>query len=161
MSYKMFKSCGISSQIKIENIWELDWFGLLQAMAQRLGCSLRLRISKSESCSVMSNSLRSHGLCSTWNSLGQKTGVGSLSLLQGIFPTQGWNPGLPHCRQILYQLSHKGSPKIIKANTLSTTSSICTLQRVLHNNIWEMTMGVFVFCIWEILSGETEPLLHC
>ena len=44
------------------------------------------------------------------NSLGQNTGVGSLSLLQGIFPTQGLNPGLPHCRQILYQLNHKGSP---------------------------------------------------
>ena len=39
----------------------------------------------------------------------QKT-VGSLSLLQGIFPTQGWNPDLPNCRWILYQLSHKGSP---------------------------------------------------
>ena len=36
-------------------------------------------------------------------------GVGSLSLLQGIFPTQGLNPGLLHCRQILYQLSHQGS----------------------------------------------------
>ena len=36
--------------------------------------------------------------------------MGSLSLLQGIFPTQGSNPGLPHCRQILYQLSHQGSP---------------------------------------------------
>ena len=36
--------------------------------------------------------------------------MGSLSLLQGIFPTQGLNPGLPHCRQILYQLSHQGSP---------------------------------------------------
>ena len=35
----------------------------------------------------------------------------SLSLLQGIFPTQGQNPGLLHCRQILYQLSHQGSPK--------------------------------------------------
>ena len=35
----------------------------------------------------------------------------SLSLLQGIFPTQGQNPGLPHCRWILYQLSHQGSPK--------------------------------------------------
>ena len=44
------------------------------------------------------------------NSLGQNTGVGSLFLLQGIFPTQGSNPGLPHCRRILYQLSHKGSP---------------------------------------------------
>ena len=46
-----------------------------------------------------------------WNSPGQNTGVGSRSLLQGIFPTQGSNPGLPHCRQILYQLSHQGSLK--------------------------------------------------
>ena len=37
-------------------------------------------------------------------------GVGSLSLLQGICSTQGSNPGLPHCRRILYQLSHEGSP---------------------------------------------------
>ena len=49
---------------------------------------------------------------SPWNSPGQNTGVGSLSLLQGIFPTQGSNPGFPRCRQILYQLSHKGSPGI-------------------------------------------------
>ena len=46
-----------------------------------------------------------------WNSPSQNTGVGSLSLLQGIFPTQGLNPGLLYCRQILYQLSHKGSMK--------------------------------------------------
>ena len=39
----------------------------------------------------------------------KNTGMGSLSLLQGIFPTQGLNPSLPHCRRILYQLSHKGS----------------------------------------------------
>ena len=41
---------------------------------------------------------------------GQNTGVGSIFLLQGIFPTQGLNTGLQHCRQILYQLSHKESP---------------------------------------------------
>ena len=52
------------------------------------------------------------GLYSLWNSPSQNTGVGSLSLLQGIFPTQGLNPGLPHCRWILYQLSHQGSPRI-------------------------------------------------
>ena len=51
-----------------------------------------------ESHSVMSNSLRPHRLCSPWNSPGQNTGVGSRSLLQGIFPTQGSNTGLPHCR---------------------------------------------------------------
>ena len=49
-----------------------------------------------------------------WNFPGQNTGVGSLSLLQGIFPTQGLNPGLPHCRWILYQLSHKGSPRTLE-----------------------------------------------
>ena len=54
--------------------------------------------------------LRPHGLYSPWSSPGQNTGVGSLSLLRGIFSSQGSNPGLPHCRQILYQLSHKGSP---------------------------------------------------
>ena len=63
-----------------------------------------------ESHSVVSNSLRPHGLYSPWNSPGQNTGVGCHALLQEIFPTQGSNPGLPHCRQILYQLSHYGSP---------------------------------------------------
>ena len=56
--------------------------------------------------------LQPQGLYSPWNSSGQK--VGSLSLLQGIFPIQGLNPGLPHCRQILYQLSHQGSPRILE-----------------------------------------------
>ena len=46
---------------------------------------------------------------SPWYSSGQNTGVGSCSLLQGIFPTQGSNPGLPHCRQILYQLKPKNT----------------------------------------------------
>ena len=68
--------------------------------------------SESESRLVMFDSLWPHGLYSLWNSPGQTTGAGSCSLLQGIFPTQGLNPGLMHCRQILYQLSHQGSPKI-------------------------------------------------
>ena len=68
----------------------------------------------SESCWVVSDSLQPHGLYNPWNSLGQKTGVGSLSVLQGIFPTQRLNPGLPHCRQFLYQLSHKGMQRILE-----------------------------------------------
>ena len=51
---------------------------------------------------------------SAWKSPGQNTGAGSLPLLQGIFPTQGWNLGLPCCRRNLYQLSHKGSPRILE-----------------------------------------------
>ena len=64
----------------------------------------------SESHSVMSDSLQPHGLYNPWNSPGQNTEVGSLSLLQQIFPTQELNRGLLHCRWILYQLSYQGSP---------------------------------------------------
>ena len=56
----------------------------------------------------------SHGLYSPWNSPGQNIGVGNLSLLQGIFPTQGLNSGLPHFGWILYQVSHKGSSRILE-----------------------------------------------
>ena len=66
--------------------------------------------SESDNHAVVFDSFQPHGLYSPWNSPGQNTGVGSLSLLQGIFLTQGSNPGLPHGRRILYQLSHKGSP---------------------------------------------------
>ena len=58
--------------------------------------------------------MTSRTLYSPWNSPVQNSGVGSLALLQGIFPTQGSKPGLPHCRWILYQLSHKGSPRILE-----------------------------------------------
>ena len=69
---------------------------------------------ENESCSVVSDSLRPHGLYSPWNSPGHSTGMGSHSLLQGIFPTQGSNPGLPHCRQNLYQLNQQGSSNASK-----------------------------------------------
>ena len=58
-----------------------------------------------------SDYLRPHGLYNPWNSPGQNTGVGSLYLLQGIFPKQELNPALPHYRQVLSQLSCKGSPR--------------------------------------------------
>jgi len=69
-----------------------------------------IRGNESGSPAVMSNTLPPHGLYCPWNSPGQNTGLGSCSLLQGIFPTQALNPGLPHCGRILYQLSHQGSP---------------------------------------------------
>ena len=59
-------------------------------------------------------SLQPHGLYSPWNSPGQNTGMGSCSLLQGIFPSLWSIPGLPHCRWLLYQLSHQGSPRILE-----------------------------------------------
>ena len=69
---------------------------------------------ESESHSIVSDSLQPHELCSPWNSPGQYTGVCSCSFLQGIFPTQGSNPDLPHWRHILYQLSHQGCPRILE-----------------------------------------------
>ena len=59
--------------------------------------------------SVVSDSLRPARLLCPWDSPGENTGVGCHFLLQGIFPTQGSNPGLPHCRHVLYHLSHQGS----------------------------------------------------
>jgi len=71
-----------------------------------------IKLTKSETESVMSDSLWPHGLYSPWNSPGQNTGVGSLSLLQGMFPTLGLEPA--DWRQILYQLSYKGSTRILE-----------------------------------------------
>ena len=92
----------------VEGVWrDLD----LEVGRVGTQCSLGV----SESCSVLSDSLQPHGLHSAWNSPGQNTGVGSLSLLQGIFPTQGLNPGPPHCRRILYQLSLNGGLLVLRS----------------------------------------------
>ena len=64
------------------------------------------------------------------NSPGQNTGVGSLSLLQGIFPIQGLNPGLQHCRWILYQLSHEGKPKNTGVGSLSLLLGLFLIQEL-------------------------------
>ena len=72
--------------------------------------------SESVSCWVMSDSLWLHGLWPAgllcpWNSLGKNIGVGSFPS-SGIFPVRGSNPGLLHCRQILYYVSYQGSPRL-------------------------------------------------
>ena len=57
---------------------------------------------------ICMESVQLHILYNPWNSSGQNTGLGNCSLFQGIFPTQGSNPGLLHCKGILYQLSYQG-----------------------------------------------------
>ena len=76
----------------------------------------------SESYSVVSDYLQPYGLYSPWNSPGQNIGMCSLSLLQGVFPTQGSNPGLSHIRRILYQLGYKRSPA---AKSLQSCLTLC------------------------------------
>ena len=68
-------------------------------------------------CAQSCLTLRPHRLQPTrllcpWDSPGKNTGLGCHACLQGIFPIQGSNPGLLRCRQILYCLSHQGSPYI-------------------------------------------------
>ena len=82
-------------------------------------CKDKILKSESVSHSVVSDSLWPHGLQPTgllcpWNSPGENTRVGNHSVLQVIFLTKGSNPGLLHCRQILYRQSHQGSPKYPK-----------------------------------------------
>ena len=85
--------------------------------------------SESESRSVMSDSLQPHGLFSHWNSPRQNTGVNSRSLLQGILPTQGLNPGLPHHRQSLYQLTHQGRSRLVGKDCSDFSSDILEFYR--------------------------------
>ena len=108
--------------VKIHGIIGLPW----RLSGKEPACQWR---NESESHSVVSDSLQLHGLYSPCNSLGQNTEVGSLSLLQGIFPTQGSNPSLPHCRWI-QQLSHRGSPRILEWVALSLLQQIFPTQEL-------------------------------
>ena len=96
--------------------WPEDWKGSIFIPIPKK--------SESESHSVVSSSLRPHEPHSPWNFPGQNTGVCSISPLQEIFPIWRSIPGLPHCRWILYQLNHKGSPRILEwvANPFSSIS---------------------------------------
>ena len=81
----------------------------LKELKSSLVASLYIvKVKVTKSCSTLAT------LYSPWNSPGQNTGVGSLSLLQGIFPTQGLNPGPRIANRLFYQLSHQGSPRILK-----------------------------------------------
>ena len=89
-----------------------------RAEGSSIGDGVKVKVA--QSCLTLCNPMDR----SPWNSPGQNTGAGSLSLLQGIFLGIG-NPGFPHCRCILYQLNHQGSPKILEwvAHPFSNGSS--------------------------------------
>ena len=109
----------------------------------------KVRVKVTQSCPTLCNTMN----C-PWNSPGQSTGVGSLSLLQGIFPTQGSNPGIPHCGQILYQLSHKGSPRTLEWVAYPFSSgSFWPMNRTRVSCI----AGRF-FTNWAIRKAQLDPL---
>ena len=115
----------------------------------------------SESCSLVSDSLWPHGLYSPWNSPSQNTGVGSCSLLQGIFPTQGSNPGLPHCRWILYHLSHNTFPLVVhKRRLFSVRPSALVICHLFDNSYsdrwcWHL-IAVLIFI--SLMINDVEHL---
>ena len=116
-----------------------------------------IEVKWSESHSVVSDSLWSHGLYCPWHSPGQNTGVGSLSLLQRIFPTQGSNPGLPHCSRFFTSWNTREAQEIffflIKINDWSTKKPVSvtiirgpgeTLWRVETDRQWGHLVSVFI-----------------
>ena len=110
----------------------------------------------SESHSVMSDSLWPHGLYSPWNSPGPNIRVGNLSLLHRIFPTQGSNPGLLHCRRILYQLLlfNTNAPLIPEVPPLLLKQlTLCCAPRQGQKNIYSY--------IYVILNKEREGKVGC
>ena len=96
------------------------WDGITDAMDMNLG-KLQEMVDESSERSVMSDSLRPHGLYSPWNIPGQNTGVGSCLLFQGIFLTQESSWDLLYCRLTLYPLSYQGSLRVNRISNLNYT----------------------------------------
>ena len=122
------------------------------------GSQPRAVSSKSESHSVVFDSLRPHGLCSPWNSPDQNIGVGSVSLLQGIFPIQESNHGLLHCRQILYQLGYQGSPQeLINKSQVGKLAGPGRCRQRQNELAW--SWGSLLFSIQDVkpLTGYSFP----
>ena len=93
-------------------LYECTHLYSLFIIGRHLYCAWKkMKVKVIQLCLTLCDPMNLH---SPWNSPGKNTEVGSLFLLQGIFPTQELNPGLPHCRQIIYQLSHQGSPRVLE-----------------------------------------------
>ena len=118
----------LSPLLAYSRVTDLPWVCRLGIIGYR-GVYLKdfLKV-KSESYSVMSDSLWPHGLYSPWNSSGQNTGVGSLSLLQVIFPTQESNWGLLHLQADFLPIEPQGKPKNTGVGSLSLLQQIFPTQ---------------------------------
>ena len=119
--------------------------GMLLLLTQPLSVNLALfhlgSESESECCSVVSNSLWPHGLYGPWNSPGQNAGVGSLSLFQGIFPTQGWKPRSPTLQGDSLPAEPQGKPK------KNGVGSLSLLQWIFPSQEWNRGL---LHCKWTL-----------
>ena len=127
----------------------------------------RVRLCDPTDCSMPGSPI--HGIFQApppWDFPGKNTGVGCYLLLQGIFLTQGSNPGLPHCRQTLYRLNHQGSPscKDIWHLKKSISTDISTLQLSLApklgceagENILLHSQGMLLFSFCKHLYSQPQ-----
>ena len=116
----------------------------------------------------MFDSLWLHGLYSPWNSPGQNTGVGSLSLHQGIFPTQRSNTGLPHYRWILYEPSRQGSPRILEwldypfsrgsiFPTQESNQGLLHCRQILYQLSHQGSPRILEWLAYPFSSGSSQP----
>ena len=126
-----------------------------------MGLCTRLRMDlECGKCSVVSDSLQPHELHSPWNAPGKNTGVGSLSLLQGLFPTQGSNPNLLHCRWILYQLSYQGKlckePTFIPKRTNIYSFCLSSFPVLLSFSFFSLSLSCIKCVLSILLSTEIQ-----
>ena len=110
--------------------WPFPSPGKIRGMLFKSDTALFWRRCESDSRSVLSDSLRLHELYSPWNSPGQNTGVGSLSLPQGIFPTQGLNLGLPSLQADSLPTETQEKPKNTGVGSLSLLQRIFPTQKL-------------------------------
>ena len=119
---------------------------------------MKVKVKEVQSCPTLFDPMD----CSPWNSPGQNTGACSLSLLQGIFPTQGSNPGFLHCRCILYQLSHKGSLRV--KGMLLIISGLTGVNQNWAGEDWEVWSPCFhskqanPLCVMPVAGATKESL---
>ena len=116
----------------------------------------------------MSDFLWPHGLepsrlLCPWDSSGKNTGVGCHFLLQGIFPTQGLNPGLPYYRHTLYGLSHQGRQTLRSPLRSSANTTVSPSQP--HKEVWssglsQCPISLSIFISWVLIVPKALSLLH-
>ena len=165
-------TCVISESSSIDCVVLSDWvflpFCIPNDFVESCICCIEC-VCVCVSYSVMSDSLLPHGLWPArllcpWNVPGKNIGVDCHFLLQGIFPTQRLNLGLPHCRQILYYLSHQGTPDVLSNRPLMYWVIGRTTNRLLVGGFTFICLAVelclvFVVAICTTASKSSNVLI--
>ena len=123
-------SDGMGQRSKTGMFSNLPWFHLILLLLLLLSCFSRVRL-------CVTHRRQPTRLPRPWEYPGKNTGVGCHFLLQGSFLTQELNPGLPHCRQMLYPLSHQGSHHLTSVSFLNFTS---VLANFLNNCMYQLRL---------------------